>query len=413
MDNEPSPDGAALHDQPSRIQEFLSRVQHTTSAVLAMARDHHNYTMIYEGTLYAAKYFLEVLKATLYLLRTPLSLLLFVHILSLILLRVYVLCHAILSPLCWLPGVSKFPICSSPPSIVRWADYPSLMDVQETRMVQLMDQSAGNIVISWDIKKAEMATSDLIALVKASDLRSRDLLASHLSQFVTDAKVVSRRLQKLSAHIGGAVDSIMAVNDYALHTIENSQEKTHKVFGKAWPTTSDTDSQHVVRDTFIQAMSVFEAQIRRIVLEAEASLHALAELEEQLQTIHTFVAREDSALVHARTNLLSELWTKCGGNKKVLRHIDSHISLLANVGEYRKRATAQVSAALQTLQGMSEDMEDLRERVAAPDLMGEQIPVSVHMRSIQGGLDRLQADRNRFKRYEKEAIRRMLETEAA
>jgi hypothetical protein len=38
-------------------------------------------------------------------------------------------------------------------------------------------------------------------------------------------------------------------------------------------------------------------------------------------------------------------------------------------------------------------MEELRERVAAPELVGEQLPVEVHIRSIRSGLERLQQRR--------------------
>jgi len=65
----------------------------------------------------------------------------------------------------------------------------------------------GGSGLSLEIKKAEMATSDLIALVRVSNnLRSRDMLAESLAQFVNDAKKTGRGLQKLSSKIGGAVD---------------------------------------------------------------------------------------------------------------------------------------------------------------------------------------------------------------
>ena len=44
---------------------------------------------------------------------------------------------------------------------------------------------------------------------------------------------------------------------------------------------------------------------------------------------------------------------------------------------------------------MSEDVEELREKVANPALIGENVPVEVHMKSIQGGLDQLQSDRQK------------------
>jgi hypothetical protein len=57
-----------------------------------------------------------------------------------------------------------------------------------------------------EIKKAEMATTDLVTLVRVSDLKSRDMLADLLARFVDDAKKTGRGLQKLSSKVGGAVD---------------------------------------------------------------------------------------------------------------------------------------------------------------------------------------------------------------
>ena len=178
------------------------------------------------------------------------------------------------------------------------------------------------------------------------------------------------------------------------------------------PFSSRSDVQDAVRKTFTEALSVLEAQIRRIILEAEIALRRLNALEEHLYTLSEFVARENGTITAERAELLGQLWTMVGGNKRRLKHMNGHLFLLNNVGEYRRRATAHVTAALQTLQGMSEDMEDLRERAAAPELMGEKIPVEVHMKSIKTGLQRLQADRERSKAREEEVLRRILGIEA-
>ena len=60
---------------------------------------------------------------------------------------------------------------------------------------------------------------------------------------------------------------------------------------------------------------------------------------------------------------------------------------------------------MQTLQAMSEDMEDIRERVTAPDLAGAKIPVEVHIQSIQVGLHRLRQGRGMAKTLEQDAVR--------
>ncbi|OAX31603.1 hypothetical protein K503DRAFT_777439 [Rhizopogon vinicolor AM-OR11-026] len=68
------------------------------------------------------------------------------------------------------------------------------------------------------------------------------------------------------------------------------------------------------------------------------------------------------------------------------------LTFLKDLGHYRKRAQAHILTALQTLNSMSEDMESLRERVAAPELQvtNGRIPLHVHIESIQTGLHRLQ-----------------------
>ena len=149
-------------------------------------------------------------------------------------------------------------------------------------------------------------------------------------------------------------------------------------------------------------------QMSRVILEAEVSLANLESLDERLQVLHELVSRENKSISAEKEDLLAELWTVLGGNKRRLKGLDGHLFLLRNIGEYRKRAQAHVIAALQTLQGMSEDMEDLRERTAAPELVGERIPVEVHIKSIKAGLERLTQKRIKAQEREEEAVRKIL-----
>ena len=70
----------------------------------------------------------------------------------------------------------------------------------------LLDESAGGSSLSLELKKAQMATTDLVVLVRRSNLKSRETLADILSEFIADAKTTGRDLQRLSSKIGGAVD---------------------------------------------------------------------------------------------------------------------------------------------------------------------------------------------------------------
>lgn len=95
---------------------------------------------------------------------------------------------------------------SKMPAVPKWADYPKLMEVQGSTFEQLLDSTVGSSELSLEVKKAEMATSDLVTLVKVSNMKTKDLLSHTLEEFVSDAKKTGRGLQKLSSKIAGAVD---------------------------------------------------------------------------------------------------------------------------------------------------------------------------------------------------------------
>jgi DNA repair ATPase RecN len=202
----------------------------------------------------------------------------------------------------------------------------------------------------------------------------------------------------------------MAINDYALHTIEDTilKEPTPYSLARLLPWYSSSAASEVIAGTFSETMNVLSMSMQRLILEAEVSLANLNRLEERLSTLHELVSREDASISSAKSELLSDLWTKLGGNKRALRGFNEHLFLLKNMGGYRKRALVHVVAALQTLQAMSEDMEDLRERVAAPELTSGRIPVEVHIKSIKSGLERLREGRLKAKELEAEAVRKVL-----
>jgi hypothetical protein len=202
----------------------------------------------------------------------------------------------------------------------------------------------------------------------------------------------------------------MAVNDYALKTIEAAQTESPPSFlGQLVPWTKPKTD--LVLSTFEDSMNYLSFTIQGLVLEFELNLQNLNKLEEQLSVLHELVSREDTSISSAKSDLLGELWTKVGGNRRKLRGYEHHLQLLKGLTEYRKQALVHVVSALQTLTQMSEDIENLRERVAAPELTGSRIPVEVHIRSIQNGLDRVKEGRSKAKVKESEALKRIMDAE--
>ncbi|KAI0325453.1 hypothetical protein GY45DRAFT_1330264 [Cubamyces sp. BRFM 1775] len=362
------------------------------------------------------RYCFSVIAHALRLLRWPFGILLALWLLGTILARFSSTFRTALGPICWIPGISGSVFCRAPQTepLPQWADYPKLVEIQSSSFEQLLDGSVGGSGLSLEIKKAEMASKDLITLVRYSELKSKDHLAEALNEFVEDAKRTGKGLQKLTSKINGAVDNIMAVNDYALRTIESAQNEPKSLLRAVWPFPSaPSRSRDVVVQAFRDSMDVHATEMRRLVLELAVSEANLERLDTHLVALHELCTRENITLSAAREDLLSELWTLLGGNRKRLRGMDFNLELLRELGEYRKRAAAHVAAAKQTLQAMSEDMEDLRERVAAPDVVGDRIPVEVHMKSIQSGLERLKEDRIRARQREDELVRKILSVEGA
>ena len=379
-----------------------------------------------EGATFTIGYVFRVFSNALLWAQLPLSILGAVVIVSWVaiyamnmLSPVFGLVVNVATPLCVLPGTSGLFFCrkgfghTDTPTQPQWADFPKLMEVQSSAFEQLLDSTVGSSELSLEVKKAEMATADLITLVKVSDLKSKELLSRTLEEFVNDAKRTGRDLQKLSSKVSGSVDryaffrcdrdaedlifffSIFAVNDYALRSIEAKKDEHPSALAVLWrPFNNAVDNTaELVRGMFSDAMGVVSNHISRLVLEAHASLADLEHLDERLQVLHEIVARENASVTAEKDELLAQLWTFLGGNRRELKGLDGHLDLLKNIGTFRKRAQAHVIAALQALQAMSEDMEDLRQRTAAPELVGERIPVEVHIKSIQAGLDRLNQKR--------------------
>ena len=118
-------------------------------------------------------------------------------------------------PMCSLPIVSPMiPSCQSGPPThadtrrpIHWANYPKLVDLQARTVGQLLDKRVGNTGLALEIKKTEMASNDLVILVRASDLKSKDQIVERLSRFSEEARGAGRSLHSLGAKLQGAVDS--------------------------------------------------------------------------------------------------------------------------------------------------------------------------------------------------------------
>ncbi|RXW16335.1 hypothetical protein EST38_g9522 [Candolleomyces aberdarensis] len=148
--------------------------------------------------------------------------------------------------------------------------------------------------------------------------------------------------------------------------------------------------------------------LERLILEYEVSYANLDRLEEKLGTLRDIIAQEDKTVGEAKEELLANLWTKLGGNRKDLRNFNRNLNLLQDLSYYRRHALAHVVAALHTLRAVDQEMQEMRERVAAPDLAGDRIAPEVHMDSIKIGLERLKEGRSRARKIGQDSLSKAL-----
>src|SRR5258708_1522270 len=75
------------------------------------------------------------------------------------------------------------------------------------------DGGGSSLSLSYEMRKSEAAVRDLAVLVKLSNLPSKEGLGRAINGFVVNAKDTARGLQRLGAKVGGAVDSVLAMDE--------------------------------------------------------------------------------------------------------------------------------------------------------------------------------------------------------
>jgi len=358
--------------------------------------------------LEALSYIIDISFRAVQRMRVPLSIL-FLSILAFVMMRFSGTLRTAFTPICYLPFVSKSALCAPlDPGILRhvkWADFPLLMEVQSSKFEQLLEDSFGGSELSFKIGACNFPTNytdPIINLNSIIYLKSSHVLFDLLAMLDKDAKKTAWSLIKLNSKAGNAVDNVIAANEIVMRTIQDAEKNPPSIDSLTAlnPSHTGPTTQEVIVDAFACAMDIFSVTIQRLILEAEVSLYNLDTLEEDMPAVREAVTRE---VFPATDEILKQLYADASE-----RQYEMRLRWLKDFGDYRKQAQAHVVAVLQTLNSTSKDMEDLRERVAAPELVGGLIPQHVHIWSIQNGLQRLRGIRVRAKEREDKVMRRGL-----
>lgn len=372
----------------------------------------------------------DVLGRALHHLKTPISYLiagwLLVGLLMFLRNLLFSSIYSALSPVCRIPGASflNLPMCQSPVSIQYSGEEPppvqfdQLMTVQN-KFEEVLQESAGGVSLPLDMKRGETSIRDLRQVVKFSQLHSKNELVLEFDGFIETARIASYDLQKFNSHVGRGVDNILATARWTKRVLDGIAERegsrgavvsffSDKLLAPFQPIKFTEDA---LLDQYIQHTRVVEEEISRLVIEAQALLLVLQNLEDRLDVIHGIAVRDNLHAQGSRAEVLSQLWTMLGGNRNKLGKFDSQLRLLRQVNTYRQNAIAHVSGTLLRLQGMGAELEELRERVGGVELLGGKgsVPLSLHIENIEMGVERLERGRKGAKELENEELKKSLE----
>lgn len=324
-----------------------------------------------------------------------------------------------LAPVCALPGISylNLPFCF-PQRRAGPAEFDELMTVQSS-FEDVLSSSSGAVTLPMDMKRSESSLRDLRHVVQFSTLPSRNELTFEFTGFIETARQASADLTRFNSRVGRAVDQVINTNRWTLQVIDGVAEKEASKGSVSrflagtlfFPFQSGQVTEKLLMDQYMKHTRAIEEYIAELILEAQALLSILQNLDDRLDVIHGISIRDGVNVQGKRDELFAQLYTWIGGNRASKKKNDNEQYLLAQITSYRKVAWDHVSGTMLKLQSIAAGLEDLRERVAAPEVIGhrEDMPLKLHIDNIQLAVDRLDSQRTESRRLENKHQRRALD----
>ncbi|KAI2614915.1 hypothetical protein GGR54DRAFT_324110 [Hypoxylon sp. NC1633] len=329
-----------------------------------------------------------------------------------------------LAPLCQIPGASLFnlPFCptshTGPQNGSSVVEFDELMNVQ-AEFEKVLENSAQGVSLPMEMKRSEAAIRDLRTLVKYSELPTRGELVQEFDTFVDLMRNSANDLQMFNTHVGGAVDSVISINRYTSRYIDSvalSRKADDNVVSRftGWLFTpfqlSNFDERFLI-EKYIEHTALVSDKIARLILEAQAILRDLNKAENSLELISENVVRTGNEVAEKRSEISWNLWSIVGANNRRLNNLDEQKALLKRVDLQRLSAVQRLSVLVHDLHDIETKLSNLRDHVAAPELVAgtSNIPLSVHIETINAGVERLESARSRIQAEENERLQQAME----
>ncbi|KAK8008986.1 hypothetical protein PG991_011537 [Apiospora marii] len=329
-----------------------------------------------------------------------------------------------LSPLCRIPGASMLdlPFCPDLPTVPGSAgkmpvEFDELMNVQ-SNFEKVLEDSAKGVSLPMEMKRAEASVRDLRTLIKHSDLPGREELVYEFDGYIDNVRTIATDLQTFNTHVGGAVDSVISINRWTSRYIDSiaaEREANDNIVARwsGWlfsPFTPQVFDERMLLDKYVEHTGLVSDKIANLIVEAQAALRLLSQAENNLELINDHVVRSGNDLKAKKSEVFWDLWTLVGANNKRLHNLKAQLGLLEQVETQRTSAVEQLIGLVHDLGDIQTKLSDLRDRVVAPELLADQtsIPLSVHIETINAGVERLESARSRIRAEENDRMQQAL-----
>jgi hypothetical protein len=302
---------------------------------------------------------------------------------------------------------------------VPYPDFEGVFNVQNT-FQDILDASRDSQRLPAEMKKSEGMIRDVRSLVKHSNLPSRSELDVEFTYFVETAGEAVRALTKYNGKIHHTMDRLVSTSSWTQQTMHSISEKDASyglvprfvnalnplsVFAAPAP-----KLEQQIYDHFLLHVGTVETDLQGLIGESETLLALLQNLENRLDHIADIANRDGSIVTKDRDELLSLLWSKLGGNSSKRKGFEKSLALLSNILKYHREAAHHVGATLVRLHEIEAELENLRETVAAPAVLGwrDGMGLTFHLSNIDAGLERLKKVRGEAMTLEREQLRKGL-----
>ncbi|KAI1136035.1 hypothetical protein F5Y05DRAFT_392735 [Hypoxylon sp. FL0543] len=330
-----------------------------------------------------------------------------------------------LAPLCRIPGASllNLPFCphgsrSGSRDGSTLVEFDELMNVQD-QFEKVLEDTAQGVSLPMDMKRSEASVRDLRTMVKFSDLPTRNELVHEFDNYIEVVRVSANDLQMFNTHVGSAVDSVISINRWTsryIDTIAANREANDNMLSRLtdWlfsPFQIAVFDERALLDKYIEHTALVSDKIANLILEAQAILRLLGQAENSLEQISEQVVHTGNVVKEKHSEVLWDIWTLVGANNRRLHNLKVQLALLKQVENQRHSAVKRLDGLVHDLYDIQTKLSDLRDRVAAPELLGDTttIPLTVHIETINAGVERLEAARSRIRAEENERLQQALQ----